>query len=123
METTNQQTIKKGEKMKYQTHNEIDIGTGGTCYQGEIIVSYEEIISIFGKSADWYNNCDGEKIDAEWNIKFSDGKVATIYNWKNGINYLGKNGIPLKYITHWNIGGKTDDVVERINNIIKKGEK
>ena len=33
--------IKQLSKMKYKTHNDIDIYTGGTCYQGEIIVSYE----------------------------------------------------------------------------------
>ena len=106
--------------MKYKTHNDININYNGTGLQGYIIISYEELVNIFGN----HQTFDDYKTDAQWIVKFSDGVVATIYNYKNGVNYLGEDyGVPTKYITEWNVGGKTDKVVSRINNIIKKGTK
>ena len=33
--------------------------------------------------------------------------VATIYNWKNGKNYLGAQGLKTEDILIWNIGGES----------------
>ena len=47
----------------------------------------------------------GCKVDAEWGILF-DGVIFTIYNYKDGINYLGEvEGIPTQFITDWHLGG------------------
>ena len=60
---------------------------------------------------------DGYKLDAHWSIEWEDGKVATIYNWKNGLNYNDKiirgsdhYGIQLTDIREWHIGGKDPEV-------------
>jgi len=103
--------------MKYLTHNQKkDIDILGTSLVGEINVSYETLKRIFGNP----KSGDGYKVDAEWEIEFEDGEVATIYNYKNGKNYNGRNGTPKTKIFDWHIGGRgEDDVVERIEKIIR----
>ena len=51
-----------------------------------------------------YDFPDG-KCDATWELEFGYGEVATIYNWKNGVNYLGEDGQLTENITDWHIGG------------------
>ena len=101
--------------MKYKTHNDKEICTDGTWLQGHVYCSYETLVSLFGEPSERY---DDYKCDAQWNIEFEDGEVATIYNWKNGINYCGVNeGIPTEKITEWNIGGNTHKVAFAINHL------
>jgi hypothetical protein len=54
---------------------------------------------------------DGYKTRAEWVIKFDDGVVATIYDWK-------QYHCPVHEVTTWNIGGHDKDVVYRIADIL-----
>lgn len=56
-----------------------------------------------------------------WEIEFEEGgEVATIYNYKTGINYLGDEGKALNEIEIWHIGGYQDKVVERILKIVNR---
>jgi hypothetical protein len=73
------------------------------------------LVKVFGEP-----NCvgDGYKTDAEWCISV-DGKVATIYNYKNGKNYLGDEGYDVEEITTWHIGGFDSSVVKEIDKILK----
>tara|TARA_R100000808_G_scaffold14980_1_gene35026 strand:- start:1231 stop:1533 length:303 start_codon:yes stop_codon:yes gene_type:complete len=100
--------------MNYLTHNDKEINFMGTSYVGEIIVNYNKLVDVFGKSQSW----DDYKTDAHWTIEFEDGEIATIYNWKNGVNYLGKEGSSTSKIKEWNIGGRSSDVVERIKSLL-----
>lgn len=86
--------------------------TIGTCLQDYINVSYDKIVEKYGKAT----ASDGYKIDAEWVIEWEDGKVGTIYNWKNGKNYLGEDGLEVHKIKEWNIGGRDKTVANRIRN-------
>ena len=88
--------------MNYKTHNDKSISIGGTCGQGSITATYAELKEAFGKPSEMY---DDYKSDAEWHIEFNNGMVASIYNWKNGKNYLGADGTPKTKITNWNVGG------------------
>jgi hypothetical protein len=102
--------------MKFVTHNQSNINIGETCLQGYINVEYSTLKKLFGKPSAFG---DGYKTDAEWYIQFEDGSVATIYNWKNGKNYCGKEGTPKTKITKWNIGGNDVSVVEKLESIFK----
>jgi len=73
----------------------------GTGWQADLKVDYKKLFDTFGKS----HTDDSYKIDAEWDLKFLDGTIATIYNYKDGKNYLGDEGLELEEITDWNIGG------------------
>ena len=86
----------------------------GTCYQGVIKTTYDQLVEIFGKpthtEADPY-----EKVNAEWIIEskvvLKDDededyfyKPFTIYNWKTGY-------IPTEEY-EWHIGGKDYEAKE-----------
>ena len=76
----------------FYTHSRIDVNDDRvmrTHLQGYINANYDYLVLQFGEPDK--NNLDDYKIDASWAIRFSDGEVATIYNWKNGVNYLGEN--------------------------------
>lgn len=96
--------------MNFITHNTEQIKTDGTHLQGYIDAKYNELISLFGQPHD----SDGYKVDAEWDIQFADGTVATIYNYKNGKNYCGSSGTRKQDITHWHIGGFTKQAVNNV---------
>lgn len=91
---------------------------GGTFLQGELDISYQELCSVFGKP---HSNGDGYKVDAEWILQFNtpDGPVvATIYNYKDGKNYNGRNGTATSRIREWHIGGKDEQVVTLVRQAL-----
>ena len=109
----------KTKKINYQTHNDVIIKISGTSFLGDIGLDYYDIVSRLGRPQDG----DGYKVDAEWNIEFDDGTVATLYNWKNGRNYCGEDGLDLHQIDEWHIGGFEKDAVDRIYELFKKEDK
>ncbi len=111
-EMANEVTVKT---MKFETHNDNpaveEEACNGTCLQGEITADYNELVMAFGEPTAG----DEYKVDAEWCIKFANGTIATVYNWKNGINYCGPSeGTPTEQITHWHIGGFNPDAVDLV---------
>ena len=85
---------------------------GGTFLQGYIKASYEQLVKTFGEPHD--PDGDNYKTDVEWAFEFADGTVATLYNWKNGKNYLGAEGLELNDIYEWNVGGNSDKAVAKL---------
>ena len=100
--------------MSFETHNTTHVNVNGTSFMGHVYADYRTLCKIFGEPTE----SDGYKSDAEWMIQFSDGKVATIYNWKDGKNYCGANGLNVEDITGWHIGGNSKEVAYRIQNIL-----
>lgn len=84
---------------------------GFACLQGNVDVSYAQLVKVFGKP---HSKGDGYKVDAEWRLKFSDGTVAAIYNYKDGKNYAGKHGLPVSKIRDWHVGGFTREALNRV---------
>jgi len=102
--------------MKFTKINDIS----GTHLQGNVGATYQELVEVFGeptyfKESDFFTDFDN-KIDAQWAIKFEDGTVATIYNYKNGLNYLGAEGKRLSQIMMWNVGGYSERAVTLVND-------
>ena len=94
------------------------INYGGTFLQGYLRASFEQLVRAFGEPHD--PNGDNYKTDVEWAFKFADGTIATIYNWKNGHNYLGKaEGLELNNIDQWNVGGFNQKAVARVIDAIE----
>jgi len=98
--------------MNFVTHHDARIPTTGTCLQGRIEANFWDIVEALGVPMDG----DGYKVDWEWNLRFSDGLVATVYNYKTGPSY-GYNRSP-EDIPTWHIGGNRVEVVDRIKNIL-----
>ena len=99
----------------------------GTSFQGEIDMSYEDMICIFGKP----HGDDDYKVDAEWSFVasfwekdstegFMEEVEFSLYNWKDGKNYCGSEGSPLSDITDWHIGGHNHKAVDVVHRIIKE---
>jgi hypothetical protein len=87
-----------------------------TSLQGYVETSYADLVACFGEPVAGY---DDYKCDCEWNIKFADGVVCSIYNWKDGKNYCGEEGLEVQDITDWHIGGhRGTDVVGRVKECL-----
>ena len=89
---------KTKEKFKIEACNSFAVGT---CLRGYVKANYSDIVAVLGEPDP--DNTDGYKVDAEWIFKIN-GKVMTIYNYKTGKNYLGKNGMDKEDIINWHIG-------------------
>lgn len=103
--------------MNFKTHNEKEIDCMETCLQGNLTLKYSDIEKVFGEP----HGSDGYKTDAEWEIEFEDGVVATIYNYKDGKNYNGRSGIATTKITDWHIGGLSEKAIQNVIKVM--GEK
>jgi len=101
--------------MKFKTHNDKNIVAAWTSLQGMIDIDFKTLCNTFGE----YSDSDGYKTDAEWDIEFEDGTIATIYNYKDGKNYDKKNGIPTEEIREWHIGGNDKRAVELVKEVLK----
>lgn len=86
----------------------------GTHFIAEIKVDYHKLVEFFGNPSEG----DGHKMDAEWMILFDDDTVATIYNWKNGHNYLGIDGYAVEDIDLWHIGGHDQQAAENVKKVL-----
>jgi hypothetical protein len=97
---TTQEKIKRINERGFVEESRGEINLLGTSFQGNINCSYKVLKSLFGKESE----NDGYKIDACWEVLTPAGP-AHIYNYKDGKNYLGKEGTPKTKITEWHIGG------------------
>lgn len=85
------------------------INASGTCFQGEVRATYDQLVQALGPPT--YPNGDDDKVDREWTMTFTSvldpeiTEVATLYNWKDGPNYLGADGLPPEAILDWHVGG------------------
>jgi hypothetical protein len=95
--------------------NDPSININGTCYVGSIVADYSLLVKKLGKPSASFDNY---KTDAEWQIEFEDGTVATVYNWKNGKNYCGEDGLEVEDIQSWHIGGCESCVLSWIEDYI-----
>lgn len=101
--------------MKYKALADND----GTCLQGYINTTYKNIVDKLGKPH-W--NGDEYKVDAEWSLLFENGVRATLYNWKNGKNYCGSEGLAVEDITEWHIGGDSPEAVDLLTDLLNKSD-
>jgi len=94
--------------------------TTGTGFKGYIECDYKTLVETFGTPD---CECDGYKMDRQWALKFEDGTVATIYNMKNGKNYLGpQQGLAPEDIKKWHVGGFSKEAVTLVEMSIEAKE-
>ena len=89
-----------------------DINTNGTSLRGHFQMPYAKLVEIIGEPN---STSDGYKTDVEWAFE-RDGVVATIYNWKNGPNYIGRGTI--EDIDEWNVGGHNGFAIKLVMNLL-----
>jgi hypothetical protein len=103
--------------MNFKTHNDKHIDTSGCGLMGCFKTDYETLVKTFGQP-----NAGFDKTDVEWHIRFDDGSIATIYNWKDGVNYCGDEGLPVEAIKEWHVGGKSMRAYYTVYDLIKKAK-
>jgi hypothetical protein len=82
-----------------------DALVNGTSLKGHIVTTYAELVEKFGEP-----NKGGDKTTVVWALDFEDGTIATIYDWKYGETPMHK--------TEWNIGGKSQEAVYRVYEVM-----
>lgn len=102
--------------MKYKTHNQDDlINVTGTFLLTTINLPFNQIAAALGDPIRFNADQGDGKVRIEWDIKFQDGEVATIYDWKE---YKRRP----EDVTDWHIGGRSFEVVQRVYDILKHKE-
>lgn len=95
----------------FASTNEIN----GTCLQGYITATREQLETVFGAPGD---GDGGYKFNFDWAIEFieSDGTktIGTIYDWKF------ERVVGLTEKVEWNIGGNSRDAVRLIEKALWK---
>ena len=97
-------------KFNFHTHSDKFIDTKNVKFISNISTSYEAIIYYFALPISDFNKTFPQ--DWEWRIKFSDGKVAVISNWKNGPNYTENRKISPNNINKWRVYGSSKKVFD-----------
>jgi hypothetical protein len=89
--------------MEFVNSDSVDIN--GTSLQGYVVTTFKELVITFG--APTYGEASGDgKVSCEWILQFSDGTVATIYDYKEDATPMGEYS--------WHIGGQSIDAVNRV---------
>lgn len=79
--------------------------TNMTSLKGEFRITYAELVEIFGAPDSGPHDSD-DKVTCEWDLKFEDDTVATIYDWKMNDTPIGEY--------EWHIGGYSQAAVDRV---------
>ena len=77
----------------------------GTSLQGYVNTTYANLVSLFGQGIG-----GGDKTTAEWVLKFDDGTIATIYDWKECCTPMGNY--------QWHVGGNSRKVVAMVQDVL-----
>ena len=105
-------------KVNFENGN-FDVEVIGSHGQGTIDATFAELKHCFGNPR---GSHDDYKSDAEWNIKFGSGnlvEIATIYNWKNGLNYCGaERGLRLCQMTSFSVGGFSKNALRLVESVV-----
>jgi hypothetical protein len=75
---------------------------------GLVYTTFDKLKSVFGEPS--YSNGDWDKVNAEWVVRFNDGLIATIYDYKTSEIPMG--------LYDWHIGGNKPEVVERVAGLL-----
>ena len=99
--------------MEFKTGNDLDTTGTGSSLQGYVTTTRSALIETFGMPT-FTTDEDSEKVTTEWIIKFQDGTIATIYDWKRY-----EEGAPaLNEVYDWHIGGYTKVAVSRVQETL-----
>jgi len=93
-----------------------EIAISGTSLQGYIETTKAELVSVFGDPITFGDS--GDKVTIEWGIRFEDGTIATIYDWKRYELGTPADNERMTY----NIGGLNQRAVELVNLAIKNNK-
>jgi len=82
-------------------------GFAGTGLVGYVETEYKDLVEVFGVPT-FSDTSDDGKVTAEWCLKFIDGTLATIYDYKE---YSTPRGV-----YKWHIGGRVSAAVDNVSD-------
>lgn len=85
--------------------------------EGYITTTRRELAAKFGEP-DMTGTIDN-KVTTEWVLKFEDGTIATIYDWKRYDDDLGAPELDEVY--QWHIGGQSKAAVYAVSGALGTG--
>jgi len=94
--------VMNGDAMRFDKYGDVDM----TSLQGYVKTTYDKLIEVFGEP----HYYDGGKTTCEWTLKFADGTVATIYDYK-------EDTTP-KDDYDWHVGGFNQYAVKRVTEVL-----
>ena len=99
--------------MEFKTGNDLDATGIGSSLQGYVTTTRAALIERFGMPT-YTDNSENEKVTTEWVIKYENGVIATIYDWKRY-----EEGAPaLNEIYEWHIGGYNELAVTQVQKTL-----
>jgi hypothetical protein len=105
--------------MKFVTDHTVG---GGTSLQGYLNVPFSRVVEAFGEPSEG----DGYKVAFEWGVRFEDGTVATIYDYKASSLYDEGEPTPEwmreNDYSDWHVGGNSKRAAELVNEIFAEKE-
>jgi hypothetical protein len=81
----------------------------GTSFKGTIQAQLWELLAVFGTPIQLP---DPPRVTYEWRIKFDDGLVVAIYDWKQG-------PVAHNEVVTWHIGAQHTWLVERVHEAFR----
>lgn len=101
---------------KIEGHSRSSEGSSGI---GTIETNLVELIQKLGAPS---NKGDDYKTDACWELEFSDGTYASIYNWKTSRGYNPEHGQNIFDVTCWHVRGHSQHALDLVTAIFAKEE-
>ena len=95
--------------MDYTRTNNVN----GTSLKGTIEASFDELVETFGQPCLLDPPSSYEKVTTEWKLRFKNGTVATIYDWKNYGHVPPKD----EKVT-WHVGGFSSEALICVKNTL-----
>ena len=99
--------------MEFKTGNDLDTTGTGSSLQGYVTTTRSALIETFGMPT-FTSDEEYEKVTTEWIIKFEDGTIATIYDWKRY-----EDAPEADEVLEYHIGGNSSAAVNAVSDALK----
>lgn len=107
-------------EFEYEVLKESDPRTEKALYTfllNKIVIDYQTLVKFLGPPT--FSSDHGSKVDVKWIIYFPEiADVMTIYNYKDGRNYLGEEGLDKEDIKNWHVGGHRNSYTDKIYELL-----
>ena len=103
------QTLKQMQAQMTSRTNKVD----GTSLKGHITTTFNKLVAAFGEPCIHLAPSQYEKVTIEWKLRFADGTIATVYDWKS---YGKQRAADEK--CEWNIGGYSSQAVGLVRDAL-----
>jgi hypothetical protein len=92
------------------------LSVGPTFKQGSVVATIAELEALFGPPQ-YFDPTGGSSSTLEWDVRFADGVLATIYDTYDDIDWVAQD-TPLPQKQEWSIGGSSQMAAIYIKNLL-----